>query len=72
MTRVQGLIVEWSRERGFGRVECEGIGTLLFDGSSTAEEDLHVGEQVMVDVVEFRGRQRATMVQRDVRWRKPT
>jgi hypothetical protein len=72
MIRAQGVIVEWSRERGFGKVECEGIGTLVFDGSNVAEEDLHVGEQVVVDVVEFRGRKRATSVQRDVRWRKRT
>ena len=69
MPQIAGVILEWSRERGFGKVECDGIGTLTFDGSVVVEEDLHPGDPVLVEVVELGGRKRATRVQPDARWR---
>ena len=68
MPQVSGIVVEWSRERGFGKVECDGIGTLIFDGSVVVEEGMHPGDPVLVEIAEVKGRQRAVRVQPDNRW----
>jgi hypothetical protein len=69
MPQIGGVIVEWSRQRGFGKVECDGMGTVLFDGSVVTEEDLHPGDPVLVDIAEVGGRKRVVRVQPDARWR---
>jgi hypothetical protein len=72
MPKITGVIVEWSRERGHGTVECEGLGRLPFDGGVLAEEDIHIGDAVRVELAEVSGRRRIVRVEPDLRWLKRT
>jgi hypothetical protein len=68
--QIRGIVVEWSHQRGHGVAECDDIGRLPFDASVVMDEDLHVGDAVVIEYTEIGGRRRAVRVGPDLRWAK--